>query len=90
MVCALMRKGFTEKDFTDVFEYLAKLWGEDAKMRRFFRPETVFKIDKFQSYLSASPKKAVTAQADRIAEQARIDHQEAVKKIREMKRNYGI
>lgn len=51
LIRARENEGFTQEDFETVIRHQCKLWGRDAKMQKFLRPETLFG-NKFESYLS--------------------------------------
>jgi uncharacterized phage protein (TIGR02220 family) len=48
---ARINEGFTEKDFLCVVDYKCAKWKGDPKMERYLRPETLFNLDHFESYL---------------------------------------
>lgn len=53
---ARMDEGFTFDDFIKVIDGRIAAWGNDAKMREFIRPQTIFGT-KFESYLNARPQR---------------------------------
>lgn len=50
LIRARIKEHFTVEDFKTVIAYKFKEWGEDAKMKAYLRPETLFGT-KFESYL---------------------------------------
>jgi uncharacterized phage protein (TIGR02220 family) len=52
-VNARLSEKFTIDDFKKVIDFKYKQWGNDAKMKEFLRPETLFG-SKFESYLQTS------------------------------------
>ena len=50
---ARINEGYSLEDFESVIEYKKDEWGNDPKMRKFLRPETLFGT-KFDSYLQES------------------------------------
>lgn len=51
LIAAREREGYTAEDFETVIRHQCGLWGNDAKMRQYLRPETLFG-SKFEGYLS--------------------------------------
>ena len=62
-----MKEGFTVEDFKHVINTKSKTWGDDEKMRKFLRPETLFGT-KFESYLNEYPKEMPIIQYQTVAE----------------------
>ena len=48
---ARLNEGFTEPDFLRVVDYKCAEWKGDPKMERYLRPETLFSLEHFESYL---------------------------------------
>jgi uncharacterized phage protein (TIGR02220 family) len=51
-------EGFTVADFQRVIDIKCSQWREDAKMRCYLRPETLFASSHFESYLNEEPQQA--------------------------------
>ena len=52
---ARLREGYTVDDCKRVIDVKVSDWGRDPKMRKFLRPETLFRESKFEAYLQESP-----------------------------------
>jgi uncharacterized phage protein (TIGR02220 family) len=51
LIHAREKEGYTREDFETVIRHQCKLWGQDTKMQKYLRPETLFG-SKFDAYLS--------------------------------------
>ena len=51
LIHARENEGYTLEDIEAVIRHQCKLWGQDAKMQKYLRPETLFG-NKFEAYLS--------------------------------------
>lgn len=51
LIHAREKEGYTREDFETVIRHQCKLWGQDTKMQKYLRPETLFG-SKFEAYLS--------------------------------------
>lgn len=60
---ARFNEGFQIADFQKVIDNKVAEWGDDEKMNRFLRPETLFGT-KFEGYLNEQPKKEVARKKD--------------------------
>lgn len=49
---ARLAEGFTVEDCERVIDNMAEAWGNDPKMRQYLRPTTLFRPEKFESYLN--------------------------------------
>lgn len=55
VIDARLKEGFTVDDCKRVIDAKVVDWGKDAKMRKFLRPETLFRASKFEGYLQEAP-----------------------------------
>ena len=60
---ARLKEGHTVDDFKTVIDKKHAEWGNDAKMSKYLRPETLFNASHFESYLNEKP--AHTTLADK-------------------------
>lgn len=67
LIHARLAEGFTENDFRKVIDKKHCEWGNDPKMVKFLRPETLFGT-KFESYLNQKDGGSQTKQAQRNAQ----------------------
>lgn len=51
LIHAREKEGYSMDDFEAVIRHQCKLWGQDTKMQKYLRPETLFG-NKFEAYLS--------------------------------------
>lgn len=51
LIRARENEGYTQEDFEAVIRHQCKLWGQDTKMQKYLRPQTLFG-SKFEAYLS--------------------------------------
>ena len=51
-ITARLNEGHTFEDFKTVIDKKFKQWGDDPKMSKFLRPETLFSANHFESYLN--------------------------------------
>lgn len=51
-IVARLKEGHTFEDFKTVIDKKFKAWGDDPKMAKFLRPETLFSATHFESYLN--------------------------------------
>ena len=51
-ITARLKEGHTFEDFKTVIDKKFKQWGDDPKMAKFLRPETLFAASHFESYLN--------------------------------------
>lgn len=56
LINARLEEGFNQDDFKLVVEFKYKQWANDAKMKEYLRPETLFGT-KFESYLQSAKNK---------------------------------
>ena len=54
LIGARLAEGFTEEDLAMVLEHQWNEWGNNKKMARYFRPETLFAAKHFEGYLQAA------------------------------------
>ncbi|MDW6005488.1 conserved phage C-terminal domain-containing protein [Vibrio mangrovi] len=52
LIIARMQDGFSVQDLMAVIDHKVQEWGDDARMRQYLRPATLFNINKFPGYLS--------------------------------------
>lgn len=50
-IMTLFREGYTPEEIKLVITHRVSEWYTDAKMRKFLRPETLFRASKFEDYL---------------------------------------
>lgn len=62
-VNARLKEGYTFEEFKKVINFLQEKWGNDAKMRPYLRPETIFGT-KFDSYLAEASDERLKAISD--------------------------
>jgi len=60
LINARMNDGFTKEDLKTVIESKYNEWGSDSKMVGYLRPQTLFNVNKFPSYLSAAAKPSMS------------------------------
>ena len=60
---ARLKEGHTVDDFKTVIDKKHAEWGDDAKMSKYLRPETLFNASHFESYLNEPIKPAKTVNA---------------------------
>lgn len=70
---ARLEEGFTEEDFYTVIDYKVSQWGNDAKMRDYLRPDTLFGT-KFESYLNSAPKPKKCVEVVEVTEEKPVDY----------------
>lgn len=56
LINSRIKEGFTESDLIQVVEFKTHDWLNDSKMSEYLRPETLFCLAKFESYLQSSSK----------------------------------
>lgn len=59
---AIWDKGYRGQHFQDVIDNMTAKWKNDPKMNMFLSPQTLFKVDKFETYLNAVPVKREAAE----------------------------
>ena len=70
---ARITDGYTLDDFKRVIVYKAQQWGNDAKMKEYLRPETLFGT-KFEGYLNSAPDDLqIVEKVEKTAEELEIE-----------------
>lgn len=59
LINSRIKEGFNVYDFKQVIDVKYKEWGQDKKMKKYLRPETLFGT-KFESYLNQECQKQIT------------------------------
>lgn len=82
LIGARLADGYTLEDFITVIDRQVYKWGNDAKMREYLRPQTLFRPANFDSYLNA-PATEAEIKKEKAKEQREYD--KAQLKIEESK-----
>lgn len=64
LIKARLEEGHTVDDFKAVIDNKKREWGNDPKMVKYLRPETLFKASHFESYLNESKPKEIDHSKD--------------------------
>lgn len=76
---AILTSGYCVEDFKKVHEVMMRRWADDAKMRDYLRPSTLWQLSKFDERLALWEPPRSPAKKKARKEEARADQQEVEK-----------